>query len=191
MIVTPESLSDPPENAMPQLNDLLQSISLTGGVFRDAEFSAPWWVSAKIGPEECAAFGPLPRSIIAFHYVHEGRLLVAMEGQAPVAIAAGEIVLLPRNDHHYLASGTDVKTVSADDLMEPDAEGTLARIRYGGGELTRIICGFLGSEHTSSPLLMLLPPIMNPAVRSSSMKITTTARTATPAKDRSNLSACR
>jgi AraC-like DNA-binding protein len=165
MIVTPESLSDTPENAMPQLNDLLHSISLTGGVFLDAEFTAPWCVSAKIGPEDCATFGPLPGSIIAFHYVHEGQLCVTMEGQAPVAIAAGEIVLLPRNDHHHLANGAEVTAVSADDLMEPGAEGALARIRHGGGgELTRIICGFLGSEHTSSPLLMLLPPIMKLAV---------------------------
>jgi AraC-like DNA-binding protein len=146
---------------MQKLNDLLQSITLTGGVFLDAEFSAPWCVSAKIGPEDCVAFGPMPGSIIAFHYVHEGRLLVAMEGQAPVAIGAGEIVLLPRNDHHRLASGADVAAVSADDLMEPGADGALARIRYGGGgELTRIICGFLGTEQPSSPLLMLLPPIM-------------------------------
>ena len=123
MIGTPESLSDTPEDAMPQLNDLLHSISLNGGVFLDAEFSAPWCVSAKIGPEDCATFGPLPGSIIAFHYVHEGQLCVTMEGQAPVAIAAGEIVLLPRNDHHHLANGAEVTAVSADDLMEPGAEG--------------------------------------------------------------------
>jgi AraC-like DNA-binding protein len=43
-------------------------------------------------------------------------------------------------------------------LVQNDPEGGLARIRHGGGgEVTRIVCGFVGSESDCHPLIDALP----------------------------------
>lgn len=94
---------------MDALSGILRAMRLTGGIFLDAEFTAPWCVSAKVGPEDCSPFVPVPRNIIAYHYVSAGRLLLQVDGQAPVTIEGGEIVVLPRNDDHRLGSALNLR----------------------------------------------------------------------------------
>jgi hypothetical protein len=47
-------------------------------------------------------------------------------------LRAGEIVLLPRNDIHTLASAAGVAPVSAADLIQQSPEGGVLKVRYGG-----------------------------------------------------------
>ena len=56
--------------------DVLRMIRFTGGIFLDAEFSAPWCVVAQVTPEDCRPFTPVPEGILAYHYVSAGRLLL-------------------------------------------------------------------------------------------------------------------
>lgn len=150
---------------MDTIVDLLHTTRLTGGIFLDAEFTAPWCVSARIGPEDCTPFTPEPVNIVAYHYVSAGRVLLGIEGQPPVTVEAGEIVVLPRNDPHRIASDLNLPIVSADALIQPAAEGGLARIRHGGGgERARIWCGFLGNSTPNDPLLRILPPVLKVGV---------------------------
>lgn len=137
---------------MDALSDVLRFVRLTGGVFLDAEFTSPWCVTAKVGPEDCRPFLADPCHLIAYHYVVTGRLLLQVEGEPVVAVQAGEAVLLPRNDAHLLGSALNLRPVSADELIQPPANGGLARIVHGGGGAsTRIVCGFLGSEAPHNP----------------------------------------
>jgi Cupin len=66
---------------MDALLDLLRAMHLTGGVFLDAEFTAPWCVASRVAPEDCRAFLPDPAHVVAYHYVMEGRLLMEVSGQ--------------------------------------------------------------------------------------------------------------
>lgn len=146
---------------MDALNDMLRAMRLTGGVFLDATFSAPWCVSAQVTPEDCAPFTAAPRHIIAYHYVTEGRCLLRVGERPPVEVACGEIVVLPRNDHHLIASAANLRPVSADHLIQPAAEGGPARIVHGGGgERTSILCGFLGGDLAHNALIALLPGVL-------------------------------
>jgi AraC-like DNA-binding protein len=146
---------------MDSILDILRTTRLSGGIFLDAEFTAPWCVTAHIGPEDCAPFVRKPVSIIAYHYVSAGSLLLEVDGEPPVAVGAGELVVLPRNDAHVLGSALDLAPVSADLLIQPAADGGLARIVHGGGgERTRLFCGFLGSEARNDPLLRILPRVL-------------------------------
>src|SRR5690606_27664872 len=149
------------------LSEVLRSVRLTGGIFLDAQFTAPWCVRSKITPDDCSPFLASPTQIIAYHYVIEGRLVLALEeGAKPVEVRAGEIVLLPRNDGHMLASEPGLPAVTAAELIEPAAHGGLARIRYGGGGAqTRIVCGFLGTEEAHNPLIATLPRVLKIDVR--------------------------
>jgi len=143
------------------LSDVLQSVRLTGGVFLDAKFTAPWCVAAQITPQVCTPFLAGLVQVIGYHVVLQGSMLVALDGEPPIKLRAGEIILLPRNDVHTMASDKGVAPVSAADLMQQSPEGGLLKIRHGGGhEPTSIICGFLGTQDSFNPLLATLPRIL-------------------------------
>jgi AraC-like DNA-binding protein len=160
MTAPPEKLTVPPnlpKTNMDALSDLLRVVRLTGGVFLEAEFSEPWSISSHAEPEDCQVVLATPARLIAFHYVISGKLLLQIDEQPTVEVRGGNIVLLPRNDVHILTSQCGLKPVSAEPLIEKDPTG-LARIRYGGGgDVTKIVCGFVGTESDCNPLIDALP----------------------------------
>lgn len=142
------------------LAEVLRSVRLTGGMFVDARFTAPWCVASRVGEDDWGAFLTRPALVIAYHVVLEGAALLTLAGEQPVQLRAGEVVLLPHNDTHILASGPGLKPVSADALIRPAPGGGLARIVHGGGgAATHMVCGFLGSE-LDQPLFAALPRVL-------------------------------
>jgi AraC-like DNA-binding protein len=151
---------------MDALSQVLRSIRLTGGLFLDARFTAPWCVRAQITPEDCTPFMALPAQIIAYHFVIGGRLQCELDGEAAIDVDAGEVILLPRNDRHVLASAPGLRPVEADELIQPSDDEGLARISHGGGgPETHLVCGFLASEDARSPLLAALPKALKLDIR--------------------------
>ncbi len=146
---------------MDALSDVLRVVRLTGGVFLEAEFSAPWCVTSQVGPEDCRPHFETPAHLIAYHYIVDGRLVLQVDDDALVEAAAGELVMLPRNDRHTLGSAPDLSPVPGDALVEAPRDGGLAVIRHGGGgEVTRIVCGFIGSETPFNPVIVTLPRVL-------------------------------
>jgi AraC-like DNA-binding protein len=152
---------------MDALSQVLRSIRLTGGVFVEARFTAPWCVSSQITPEDCTAYMAAPAQIIAYHFVIGGRLVCEIEGEDAMEVDAGEVILLPRNDSHVLASATGLTPIKAAGLIHaPDGEG-LARITHGGGgEETHLVCGFLASDDVHNALIATLPRMLKLDIRS-------------------------
>ena len=59
---------------MDALSDVLQTVRLTGGVFMEARFTAPWWcVASRFSTEDCRPFLSDPVQVITYHYVTRGR----------------------------------------------------------------------------------------------------------------------
>ncbi len=146
---------------MDPLSDALRSVRLTGGIFLDAHFTAPWCVTAQIGAEDCKPFLASVAQVIAYHFVVDGALYVCVGDEPPMQVQAGEIVLLPRNDLHILASAPGLRPVRTGTLIQPAADGGLARISHGGGgEPSRLVCGFLGTEDAYNPLIAALPSVL-------------------------------
>src|SRR5262245_22583442 len=119
---------------MDPLSDVLRSVRLTGGVFLDARFTAPWSVSGNMTPADCQAFlaspTQVPAQIIAYHVVIAGRLFAAVEGEPPMEVSAGEIVLIPRNDVNALSSDVGLKPRKARDLVQAADGGGLPWIQH-------------------------------------------------------------
>ena len=88
---------------MDALSDVLRLVGLGGGVFMDAEFSAPWSVSGQVSQEFCRPFMAPPERVVAFHYVVDGALIVTLGDGASWRLGAGEVVLLPHNDLHVFS----------------------------------------------------------------------------------------
>ena len=146
---------------MDPLSDVLRSFRLSGGIFLDARFTAPWCVVTRLSAEDLGQHMTDLSLLIAYHFVVEGRLLVTVEGEPTIEVRAGEVILLPRNDLHILGSDYGLARVSAHDLIQPSNDGGLARISHGGGgETTHIVCGFLGSQDVYNPVIAALPRIL-------------------------------
>ncbi len=147
---------------MDALSDVLRLVGLTGGVFIDAEFTAPWSVSGKVAPELCRSYMVEPQYIVGFHYVMEGALILTLDDGAPRRVGAGELVMLPHNDQHVFASAGGLAATGMGALMrKPGASGVTKIVHGGGGGVrTRVVCGFLGGSVQLHPLLVNLPPVM-------------------------------
>ena len=146
---------------MDVVSQLLSSLRLTGGVITDAYFSGDFCVQAEFTPAKCAPFFPMPDALIAYHYMRRGSAIVSVKGAPPVAVGAGEIVFLPRNEPHLLSSKPGLPPARVEDITLVTAEG-LHQISYGTeGPKTEIWCGFLGTaKDRSHPLLDALPSLM-------------------------------
>ena len=84
--------------------------------------------------------------LVLYHYVVEGRVAALVPGHDPVEIEAGEVVIFPHNDPHLLGSHLDLPPVPARDIVRPSPDSGMLTIEHGGGgERTRIVCGFLGA----------------------------------------------
>src|SRR6185437_5386511 len=79
------------------LSTVLESLRLKGAVFLTARFTEPWAVITSVPGEFWRRLLSPSTELIAYHFVLEGSLLVALEGQPPRRAGAGEIVVLPRN----------------------------------------------------------------------------------------------
>ncbi len=146
---------------MDALSDALRVMGLTGGVFLEACFTAPWCTVGKIGTEHCRPYLSAPTQVICFHFVVEGRCRSQVENQPVCELAAGDVVLFPRNDFHLLGSELGLKAIPISQLIQPTTGLELPKIAHGGGgETTRLVCGFLGGEALLNPLLAALPPML-------------------------------
>jgi AraC-like DNA-binding protein len=146
---------------MDALSDIFRVIRLTGGVFLEASFTAPWCISSRLSPDDCRPHLANTASVICFHYVISGRMHISLEGEETLHVGGNTIVLVPRNDAHLLASGPGLPPVDSHLLIRTAPNGSLASIEHGGGgEATRIVCGFVGSESQTHPVFSALPRLM-------------------------------
>jgi len=165
MTGTPDLLTETPGECdflhMDALSDVLRVVGLTGGVFLDARFTAPWCIVGKVAPEFCKPFMTPPAYVISFHYIVEGRCFIAVDGEAPCQLEAGDAILLPHNQQHRLGSDLDVKAIPAADLVAPPEGIGVSRLDHGGGGAPcMMVCGFLGGDEQLKPLITTLPPLM-------------------------------
>jgi AraC-like DNA-binding protein len=147
-------------------SDVLRVIRLSGGVFLEAEFTAPWCINGRLSADDCKPFLTAPRHVIASHFVTAGHMQLRIDGGASVEVRAGELILLPRNDAHSFGSDLSLAPMPGRDVIQRPEVGGISRIKYGGGgEATQLLCGFLGSEIPFSPLLSSLPALLKLDVR--------------------------
>lgn len=148
---------------MDALSDVLRIVRLKGGVFLHAEFTEPWCVSSQVKREDCGAMLQDAEHLVIYHYVVAGRLSAQIHGGKAVEIKAGEVVMFPHNHGHLLGSDTSLPPVPAREVVRPCPDTGLFTIRHGGGgEPTRVVCGFLGCDRLDgNPLAAALPPILH------------------------------
>ncbi|MGE0114127.1 MAG: AraC family transcriptional regulator [Steroidobacteraceae bacterium] len=157
----PVSLREPPDlpiiAAMDALSDVLQVLRLSGAVFLDAEFTAPWCVTSN------SHQGSDSEHIVFFHWLIAGSCKARLKSGGDIfEVAAGDLLMMPRDDMHLMGSDLHMQPIDAGSLVNPVVNQSLQRIEHGGGgETTRFVCGFLSCDkRLCRPLLEALPGML-------------------------------
>ena len=152
---------------MDALSEVLSAVRLTGAVFFNGEFTAPWgFEAARV--ETLATLLPAgTERLLIYHLVIEGRA----ELQTPstsASLTAGDLVVLPHGDAHTFSDGAPRTYLNGTDtLLRTFGRSDLNLIRYGGGGApTRFICGYFGCERDAEQLFLGgLPPVITVHLR--------------------------
>jgi AraC-like DNA-binding protein len=147
---------------MDALSDILRVARLSGGVFFNAEFSAPWCIAARMAPEFCTPFLGAADHLIPYHYVVDGEMQVALPDRRPQRLRSGEVVLFPRNEFHLIGSDVGLPPVSAAAVILAGGNRIVQMVRHGGGgDAVHMVCGFLGCDNDLIiPIVSTLPPFL-------------------------------
>jgi AraC-like DNA-binding protein len=147
---------------MDVLSEVLRSIRLDSALFFNAELTAPWCVLEPRSEEMTSALSPNEGHLVLYHYVLEGNAYAQLPGGAKVELTKGDIVMIPHGDSHLLGNGKHARPVDSMKAFEKNLSEGLKLARHGGGgEVTRLVCGFMVFEpRMSSVVLSGLPKIV-------------------------------
>lgn len=134
------------------LTSVMDALRLRSRVFCRSELKAPWGMA-------------LPRSEYAhFHVVERGGAWLKVDSQRPVALAGGDLVVVPRGSGHTLTDSPATRTRPLAEMIgHRRTEGGCAVMRGGGaGAETLLVCGSFRFERPRAhPLVELLPPVLH------------------------------
>jgi len=157
---------------MDVLSEVLRAVKLRGALFFNGEFSAPWCFRSGGSALAARALFPLlldpgtadPEAsrLIVFHFLTEGRAFARLEDGSREELTAGDIVIIPRGEAHFLGNGWPEKPVDSFVVFARYLAEGLKAVRFGGGgEITRFVCGFMACEPRLSDVVLAgLPPIL-------------------------------
>lgn len=158
---------------MDALSHVLQAVELSGAVFLSAEFTAPWCVISQADSEICTAYLPRSDRVVSYHMIASGSCMACLEdGREPVLqLQAGDLLVVPQGDAHLLGSDLSLTPAPSAPLLAQHVAsnpGEILRLSHGaGGDMTRMVCGFLTCDGIlSNPLLQSLPRLFKVSVGS-------------------------
>jgi AraC-like DNA-binding protein len=164
MIGTPRSFAGKPEASRHDydvLAEMLRAVRLTGSVFLNASFSAPFGV---VSPKQYDERTPMAhlRHISIFHLIAAGTCVIEIATGERRMVSAGDILLLPFADAHKFWHGDFMDMAFGPDLMRPGPIKGLWTVDHGGGgDVTRMVCGYIeSSEFLFTPVFRSLPPLL-------------------------------
>ena len=146
---------------MDVLSEVLRVVKLRGALFFNAEFSAPWCIrsapSADFAPYVCPGAGHL----IIYHFLTQGRAFARLPDGKREELNAGDVVILPHGDAHLLGNGAPERPVDSLQALAKNLTQGFKLVRYGGGgEITKLVCGYLACDPQLSEVFLAGLPRM-------------------------------
>lgn len=139
--------------AMKSLDSLLQSLRLQSAIQNRVVLGEPWGVEF-----------PAEAGTGKFHFIEQGEAVVAIPGQEPVRVQAGDFMLVRGDKGHAVY---DVRGTAPTDLLELLRRAELLcesglTLRFGGdGPETAVLSGkFVCADAETHPLWRALPPMI-------------------------------
>jgi AraC-like DNA-binding protein len=145
------------------LSDVLRAVRLSGAVYFDFELSAPWVAEAPPSREIAGTVMPGSQRVIEYHVIARGACWGHAVDAEPIRLREGDLIVFPQGHAHVLSSAPGMR--AEPDMAMFARTSTPLPLVYevgGGGERSRIVCGFLGcDERPYNPLLEALPPVIH------------------------------
>jgi AraC-like DNA-binding protein len=161
---------------MDALSDVLRAVRLSGAVFFDIHAAEPWVAETPLGRSVVHAMFPGSEHMISYHVLLEGSCWAIVDGEAPVQLSAGDVIVFPHGDTHVLTSTPGMRKKPNMSMYRRPTEGQLpftismgpmppqgAVLPAAGNSASgaRFVCGFLGCDaRPFNPLLAALPRVM-------------------------------
>ena len=147
---------------MDVLSEVLRAVKLDGAIFFNGEFSAPWCFKSASATDAAPYLGTKDKRLIIYHFLREGRAYARLPDGERVELTAGDIVMVPHGDAHFLGNGSPEMPVDSIKTFGKSITEGLKVVQYGGGgEVTRFVCGYFACEpHVASSVLAGLPAIL-------------------------------
>jgi len=152
---------------MDAFSEILSGVRLNGAVFFNAEFSAPWGLSAPAS-RLMATIAPGATHLVLYHLVVEGGAVVEMADGLSIELKPGDIVIFPHGDAHQMSSGKGAKQPFPDYGINAKIKSRdLSPLRAGGGgETSQFVCGYMTCDpYLSRPILGGLPSVFKVNIR--------------------------
>jgi AraC-like DNA-binding protein len=132
---------------MDALSEILRVIRLDSAVYINAELSAPCCLATPHSRLLAPMLARRGGHVIIYHLIRDGRAYVQLEGEDRVTLSAGDVVTFPHGDSHLLGSGDAGQPIDVRASLPGVLERNLELLHVGGGgERTRLICGFLSCD---------------------------------------------
>lgn len=158
------------------LSDVLRSVHLRGAIFYYVSFHDEWVAETPGARQLSAALMPGAEHVLAYHLVAKGNGWAATDGEPPVRLTSGDIVMFPRGDAHVISSApgmraqhddSDWKFTTRND-PKPIAVAYHRGVLRPGAELPAdeasavVVCGFIGCDlRPFNPLIEALPRLLH------------------------------
>jgi AraC-like DNA-binding protein len=157
---------------MDALSEVLRAVKLRGALFFHGEFTAPWCFysapSQSVAPGLIRLLGDADarestdsRPVI-FHFLTEGHAYARLPDGSREELKAGDIVIVPHGDGHFLGNGSPANPVDSFTVFAKNlTEGLKVAHFGGGGEVTRFVCGFMVCDTRFSEVFLAgLRPVL-------------------------------
>ena len=149
-IVTPSANPQLPPSSDP-LGEVLQLLQLSGVLYCSAELTDPWGIEL-----------PELEGVMNVEVVTSGHCWLELEGEAPVFLPEGSMVLIPRGRRHKLRGNPGDRTTWLEDIPIERVGDRFEIMRFGGGgRLTEVTYyGVRFDPYLAERLLRLLPDVL-------------------------------
>jgi AraC-like DNA-binding protein len=100
---------------------------------------------------------------VHFHAVREGRAWIRVRGESPIALEAGDFVVIPHGDAHEVTDDRDTPAVPVSELLAGVERKTPWLLGFGkGGEPSVVVCAaFACAGESDDPILAFLPRMIH------------------------------
>jgi len=153
---------------MDALSQTLRAVQLSGAIFINGRFSAPWCYQSPAAAIVAPHLEPAAERVVIFHLIIEGECFVELGNQPPVRLKAGEVVLFPQGDAHRMGSEPGLVPARGGDLAAVLSRRPGQLMYGGGGARTRMVCGYMACDARLARMLLDgLPPLVQVDIRGS------------------------
>ncbi|TAL13528.1 MAG: AraC family transcriptional regulator [Aquabacterium sp.] len=162
------------QEVLDPLSDVLRSVQLRGSVFFHVSCRDQWAAQAPSSQELAPAVMPGAEHVIEYHIFTKGGGWVAVDGEPPLRLQEGDIVMLPHGDAHVVSSAPGLQPqVDGKWLFDHRESAAPIPVTYRGdmvelGLLPRedastiLVCGFIACDlKPFNPLIAALPRLLH------------------------------